>query len=545
MKRYKFLALMVILIWFMTGTGCLPHDSGMETSVNTTDRPGITDIPVNEKEAAILTAAPFVSDPNPLKPSSELGVAFYQLTYKNMVQIDEKQQCIPSIAREWKMSEDLKTWRFVISDDIFFHDGSLLTAQDVIFTLETIKSYGDSSPYYTHVINIKTMEVAGNELVITLYSEDITFPWKMNIPVVSKKTFHLTDNVSCLNGTGPFKAVSMDDTGITLKKIDNDRLSFKLQYVSSAKETKGILKPGNNAMAVVPADEGDLYEKRVDLFKNTYAGNEFTFIAFNCNASNTNKPNIRKAVSCFLDVEELVKQVYGDYAVRADYPVHPDSFLQEWAIGFIQEYDIEKGKELMKQEGVPLYGGFYQKVQPITTVDAEGNTVTTYRYVPLRFRILVNAYDERKMDLAQQIKSQLEANGIQATINAQSGDKVKELISKKDYDILVSSVSLTNIPDPYIIGMLYRPGEGYRLPNVCNLTAKNDLTALCEKAMQASSLSDMMEGLNDVQMYLKNGVPYIGLCYEKISCVYSRTITGSFGSDVFSFFRNPEELDCR
>ena len=199
----------------------------------------------------------------------------------------------------------------------------------------------------------------------------------------------------------------------------------------------------------------------------------------------------------------------------------------------------------MKQENIPLYGGIYQRVQQITTVDAEGNTIVTYRYTPLRLRILVNGYDRQKLAVAEEIKKQLEACGIQTAINSPSADRVKDLIKRREYDILVSSIDLSYVPDPEIIGMLYKEGEENRLSNVCSLPSGSPLKAICEKTYKASNLSETVEGLKEVKNFVLNEVPYIGLGFKKVSCVYSRTINGNFGKDVFVFFRDVEGLDCK
>lgn len=540
-------AFTVLLTWVLIAfiTGCMPLENGNLINEDVTDVSDYIVDHTEEKEAVILTSAFFTEDPDPLKPSGENAKAFYQLVFKNLVDLDEHQQCVPSVASEWELSEDLKTWRFVISENITFHDGSRLTAGDVLFTLETLKSYGASSGYYSAVSNIKSMEVEGRTLVIQLQKEDFTLPWKMNIPILSKKAYGSDDKTIRLTGTGPFQVVSVDDTGITLRKTDRKKLFFKLLFVSSEKEINEILKPGNNSISVVHSYEGDLYERRVDLYKNTYTGKEFVFIAFNCNVQYLNRPNVRQAIASFLNLDELTEQVFGDDLTKAEYPIHPDSFFYEWAIGTIHEYNPDKGAQLMNQENVPLYGGVYLKIITVYTKDAEGNTVISYRYTPLRLRILVNGFDSQKMAIAEKIQSDLEAAGIQTVINAQSSVKMKELIAAKDYDILVSSAVLDDAPDPYEIGILYRGGDDHKLMNVCNFPSSNDLAELSEKMVKVSSLSGMMEGLNDVQMFVKNQVPYIGLGYKKVSCVYSRTINGTFGKDVFSFFRNPESLDCR
>jgi peptide/nickel transport system substrate-binding protein len=44
----------------------------------------------------------------------------------------------PSIAKSWKVSQDLKTWEFTIRKDVKFHDGTPVTLDDVVYTWNRI-----------------------------------------------------------------------------------------------------------------------------------------------------------------------------------------------------------------------------------------------------------------------------------------------------------------------------------------------------------------------------------------------------------------------
>ncbi len=540
----KFFIITIIWVFLIPVKGCLPPDEYRDTDVFQEQKETGVKIPTAPKSSEIILASVNVYGSDPLKSSDEIMTAFYSLVFKNLVELNEYQQCIPSIARSWKITDDPKIWEVTINDKIYFHDGTELSADDIIYTIDTIKNYGGQSPYLYNVNNIKSCEALDNKIYITLTKEDSSLPWKLNIPIISRKDFLQTrDDSSFLNGTGPFKVIDYNENFILIKKITDDT-TVRLKSVDSYKESKEIIKPGNNSISIVPGKEGELYTKRVDLFQTEYIGNRFDFVSFNVNALLLNKPNVRKAISYFINVEEIVNQVYGENAVYADYPVHPKSFLNEWSIGAIHEYDPEKGKELMEREKFPMSGGVYQRIQQITGKDEEGNTIYYYRYYPVKFEILVNAYDSEKCMIAKLIKEQLESNGIQVTINEQSGEKIKDLIKRKSFDILISSISLNNIPDPEIIGMLYTKtgltgsNEMYNVSNIND----NVLNQLCIQAAKAGSMSDMINALNDIQYYLKDNVNYIGLCYMKKASIYSRSIIGSFGQDNFSFFRNGEYL---
>jgi oligopeptide transport system substrate-binding protein len=72
--------------------------------------------------------------------------AAHQL-YNTLVEIDSQLHIVPSLAKSWQVSEDKKTYTFLLRDDVYFHDsevfpngkGRKMTAQDVVFSLRRIQ----------------------------------------------------------------------------------------------------------------------------------------------------------------------------------------------------------------------------------------------------------------------------------------------------------------------------------------------------------------------------------------------------------------------
>jgi len=54
---------------------------------------------------------------------------------------------IPHVVKDWEMSEDGLTYTFYIQEGIKFHDGNELTASDVKFTLERMRTIGQGNAY--------------------------------------------------------------------------------------------------------------------------------------------------------------------------------------------------------------------------------------------------------------------------------------------------------------------------------------------------------------------------------------------------------------
>ncbi len=74
------------------------------------------------------TLNPLLSDPYPVDRQ------LVSLIFDGLTQVDAAGQIAPALAENWSVSEDGRTLRFVLRDDIAWHDGEPVTAADVAFT---------------------------------------------------------------------------------------------------------------------------------------------------------------------------------------------------------------------------------------------------------------------------------------------------------------------------------------------------------------------------------------------------------------------------
>ena len=72
------------------------------------------------------------------------NVVFLNQVGQSLVAEDRAGAIIPSIAKNWTISPDRTTYKFFLRDDIRFHDGTQLTADDVVYSLNSA-IYSDSS----------------------------------------------------------------------------------------------------------------------------------------------------------------------------------------------------------------------------------------------------------------------------------------------------------------------------------------------------------------------------------------------------------------
>lgn len=71
-------------------------------------------------------------DPHALAETTTMGVA--GLIHDSLVERDRDQRIVSGLATNWQ-AVDAKRWRFELRRDVVFHDGSRLTADDVVFSI--------------------------------------------------------------------------------------------------------------------------------------------------------------------------------------------------------------------------------------------------------------------------------------------------------------------------------------------------------------------------------------------------------------------------
>ena len=85
---------------------------------------------------AAIGGEPDQLDPN--KTSAYFSFEVLENVYDTLVEPDADLQMRPALAESWDVTPDQLTWTFHLRPGVRFHDGSPLTADDVVFTYRRI-----------------------------------------------------------------------------------------------------------------------------------------------------------------------------------------------------------------------------------------------------------------------------------------------------------------------------------------------------------------------------------------------------------------------
>ncbi len=148
---------------------CAPATGVPPTSVPATGAP--TDVPPAPAyvETLRLPSGGYWGHPSPFGFNRGPGYMRASLLFDTLVWRDASGETIPWLATDWTLSEDGLAWTFTLRDDVRWHDGELLTAADVVFSIEYYRAHPGASWFMAQINEIASVtQVAGNQVAIQL-----------------------------------------------------------------------------------------------------------------------------------------------------------------------------------------------------------------------------------------------------------------------------------------------------------------------------------------------------------------------------------------
>lgn len=230
----------------------------------------------------------------------------------------------PSLATEWKASEDMKTYTFKLRDDVFFQpgqyqDGRQMTAEDVKYSLE--RSVNESA--LNRLAGVESVEVTGEfEVSIHLPAPNASLLAMLtdagNIIVPKEEVEGWGDQFSAnLVGTGPFQFKNWQ-TDQHVEVVRHEKYWGETPYVDGV--TFKIIKDPNMMTNALRSGDIDIatdikgqnravIEKDEKLELLSKPGLSLTYLDLNNQSGPTADAKVREAIYKATNVEEIVKGV--------------------------------------------------------------------------------------------------------------------------------------------------------------------------------------------------------------------------------------------
>jgi peptide/nickel transport system substrate-binding protein len=155
---------------------------------------------------------------HPLLALSEADRDVVQLVFSGLMRTEPSGALVPDLAETYTLSDDQRTYTFVIRSDARFHDDTPVTADDVAFTVELAQDPGLKSPKRAHWEGVKVSVIDERTVSFTLKEPYAPFLENTKLGIIPK---HLWHDVSV--DEMPFATLNMHPVGsgpYALERVD-------------------------------------------------------------------------------------------------------------------------------------------------------------------------------------------------------------------------------------------------------------------------------------------------------------------------------------
>ncbi|MBN1618252.1 peptide ABC transporter substrate-binding protein [Candidatus Dojkabacteria bacterium] len=460
------------------------------------------------------------------------------LVFDKLIYFNKEGLPQPELAKTWAISADGKTYTFFLRSDVHWHDGERFTADDVLFTFETVKKLKDDDSYAQVFENVEMSKIDDFTIIFTLPEPNVTFMESLSIGIMPEHSFQgipksdLKDPEQYFNrypiGTGPFRIIENTPQYILFERNEdyfqgNPKIKF-IKYIFYPSEEDALTDMKLYKIHTISSSNFDTKQEldKYDIFTTDgftmFLRERLIYVNLRNTTSILNDVRVREALSRATDRQKLVDEL-TEFGKEALGPIPQIS----WAFNTECDrylYNTEEADKLLTDAGWD-----YKK-------DENGNPTSEYRYKDEQeLKVTLTMLDTDLNDkISEILKNQWAEVGINLIIEKQDYEKIAgQIIPLRDFDLLLFEIEIGPDPDKY----LQWDSQFSEYPGL-NLSGYeyNRVDIILERARKETK-EEVRKGDYDLfQKYIMQDMPAIYLYHPDYMFSYHESVKGIDLSDA-------------
>ncbi|MDP2727912.1 MAG: ABC transporter substrate-binding protein, partial [Dehalococcoidia bacterium] len=373
------------------------------------------------------------------------------LIFSGLTRINEKGEPLPDLASSWTISPDGLVYTFRLRAGVTWQDGIPFSAQDVVFTVQTIQKpdFPGSPDLVEAWKGVKAEKVDDLTIRFTLKEPNGPFLAETALGILPVHILgkvpasELTKNPFNLNpvGTGPFRVQDASAQSVVLEANQSyhlgppylSRMTF-LFFPTQEALVQTLKEKKISGASLRSPSSSDLSALDKDQALKLYRGSRFSYelVFLNLNDAAFKERDVRQALSYALDRQKIVQNDAEGQGLAADDPIMPGTWAYESGTKKY-DYNPDRARSILDGAGwKPGPDGIREK----------GG-------VKLKFSLFTDN-SPRRVKIVEEISREWDKVGVKADI-ASSGASglVQNFLLPRRYQAALLGLVMGPDPDPY------------------------------------------------------------------------------------------------
>ncbi len=382
-----------------------------------------------------------------------------RLIFSSLLRFDDRGLPVNDLIESMGISQNGQNYNISLRENAVWHDGQPVTSEDVVFTVELLRSEDLPVPEDTRALwqNVEAEALDENTLQFRLPEPYAPFLDYLTFGILPK---HLLGDLSPAEiidsqfnlqpvGSGPYRFDQFlfeDDQiiGVSLTAFEdyyNDPAfieQFTFKYYPDPEAALSAYQSGD-ILGISQVTNDILPQALQEPNLNMHSGQVPLLSIIFLNLDNPQVPyfqdvNIRRALLMGIDRQRIINQLKDGQTTLAHGPIFPGSWAYYDGIEKI-EYDPDAAIQILRAAGY--------------AIPAAGSSVRTNEEGQSLSFELVYPSGAKYEQLAEAIASDWQRLGVEANLQAvDSDDLVATYLDPREYDAALVDINLTSSPDP-------------------------------------------------------------------------------------------------
>jgi peptide/nickel transport system substrate-binding protein len=382
-----------------------------------------------------------------------------RLLFSSLIKFDARGLPVPDLAQSWGVTQDGTIYNISIRDNAYWHDGQPVTSDDVLFTIEYIKS---ESSFFPASVREMWKQITINQLNEKTIQFKLPEPFApfldyLTFGVLPKHVLNGTSTDQLASapfnlapiGSGPYRFERLivengQVMGVELRAFDRyyikkafiDQMIFR--YYPSSSAALDAYRQGD-VMAVSQLSQDVVQQALAEPGLSVYTGRlpEMGIILFNHKAPEApflSDEKLRQALFMALNRQRIIDRLLGGQAIVADGPIFPGTWAYYEGLEHVN-YDPEGAVSLLKSNDY--------------AIPSTGGNVRANKDGKLLEFSLAHPDDPIHSAMALIIQENWAMVGVKVNLEALPYDQlVSDRLNTRNYQAALVDLTLARTPDP-------------------------------------------------------------------------------------------------